>query len=104
MKKLITVSQDSYFDGPRSLSETMKWLQDCIDELPAEYRESVTFTLELDSPPYSDNEYPKLMMQYNRIETDEEEQARQSREKATQDRLEQRDRLEYERLQKKFAT
>ncbi len=84
----------------------IKEVKEAEATIPVEYRDTIYFYVEeRNEDPYSDTSYPYpyLMMKFQRLETDQECEARLKKEEVRQAEIQRREREEYERLAKKLA-
>lgn len=109
MKQEVTVTLCSITEyssewSPGRLTEFIQWLNEMLEQVPPEFRESATVNIDLATGEY---ETPGMSIYYFRPETDGEEAAREASEatleRAYEARREAVERAEYERLKKKFS-
>jgi hypothetical protein len=88
---------------PMTVVDFVEWLNEMKEEVPQEYRDSVTIDIDLSTGEY---ETPEMSVYYFRPETDQEEAVREGREAAYQraraERQEADERAEFERLKRKY--
>jgi len=103
MKQLTIVSEElSAVSLPTRLKEFIAWFQDREANIPESSRESAEVYLET-AYRYSDGEeYVKLDLRYERLETDEEEQYREDKEAVLARRRRTLDLIELESLLAKY--
>lgn len=104
MKKMISDTQfvlDRY--SPLSRDEMVEMMDRALAALPEGSRAGARFEVDLVSYPYDSSDYPKLLVKFERLETDAEEAKREAEEARMAALREERERAEFERLSAKFA-
>lgn len=101
----VTVFSHERYDGewmPEGLADAIAWLNDKLESIPAEYRDSAT--IEIDSvSSWEDSHYASITITYTRPETDDEVCERVDRERRMAAHREAQERATYEALKRKFA-
>lgn len=101
-KKVIQREERIYVDmvSPKDLMEMLE--NEAKIVLP-EFKDSIRFEVKTFSEPYDSSTYAGFFMVYNDYENDEECEKRIAQENYWLARQEEQDRLQFERLSKKFA-
>lgn len=96
-----SISKDNEYGDDKVVS-VIEWLQDVLDDVPAEYRDSVR--IEIDSVGgYEGEHHTEVTIYYDRPETEEEHAARSAAEKRMRAEMEKRERAAFEELAKKYG-
>lgn len=102
--KTITVFDQEQYDGEwpsENAADFISFFNGKIEEIPAEHRH--TAKIEIDSVSgYEGSSYAHIEISYTRLETDEEEQARERQEQARKDSARQRELNELAKLKAKY--
>jgi hypothetical protein len=87
----------------RTRDEMVAMLDESIAALPEACRASSRFKIDIETYAYDSGEYPKLFIEYERPETDEEQAKRETLEATYASQATARDKAEFERLSKLFG-
>ena len=103
--KTITVFDKERYDGewpPEPAMEFLAWMNAKILTIPAEYLHKATVELSSSSG-YDDCHYPRITIEYERPESDDEMADRTRTNDRERKARESRERAQYEELKKKFG-